>query len=204
MVAVRFMDREQWRVRRGAAIRDVSDPVHQGGAFFAFSRSPLLVTCARPEDRMSTRLDYNAVAPEGLQALGGVYQYVKSCGLPQQLVELAFLRTSQINGCAFCIDMHSRDLLKQGMAIETLVLVSVWREAKALFSREEQAALALAESVTRVSVTGIPDADYDLAAAVFDDKRLVDLMLAISLMNAYNRMAIGFRSAPAAVGGAPD
>ena len=128
---------------------------------------------------------------------------MKSCGLPQQLVDLAFLRTSQINGCAFCIDMHSRDLLKQGMAIETLVLVSAWREAEALFSREEQAALALAESVTRVSVTGIPDADYGLAAAVFDDKQLVDLMLAISLMNAYNRMAIGFRSVPAAVGAAP-
>ena len=151
---------------------------------------------------MSIRLNYNAVAPEGLKALGGVYEYVKSCGLSQQLVELAFLRTSQINGCAFCIDMHSRDLLKQGMAIETLVLVSVWREATPLFSREEQAALALAESVTRVSVTGIPDADYDLAVAVFDDKRLVDLMLAISLMNAYNRMAIGFRSVPAAVGAA--
>ncbi len=152
---------------------------------------------------MSTRLDYNAVAAEGLKALGGVYHYVKSCGLPQQLIELAFLRTSQINGCAFCIDMHSRDLLKQGMPVETLVLVSAWREAKALFSREEQAALALAESVTRVSVTGIPDADYDLAAAVFRDKQLVDLMLAISLMNAYNRMAIGFRSVPAAVEAAP-
>lgn len=147
---------------------------------------------------MSIRLDYNMIAPEGLKALGGVYAYLKSCDLPEQLVELAFLRTSQINGCAFCIDMHSRDLLKHGMPAETLVLVSAWREAKVLFSKEEQAALALAETVTRVAETGIPEDDYNLAAAVFDSKQLVDLMLAISLMNAYNRMAIGFRSVPAA------
>lgn len=147
---------------------------------------------------MSVRLDYNMIAPEGLKALGSVYAYIKSCALPQQLVELAFLRTSQINGCAFCIDMHSRDLLKHGMAMQTLVLVSTWREAKPLFSAEEQAALALAETVTRVSETGIPDEDYALAAAVFDSRHLVDLMLAISLMNAYNRMAIGFRAIPAA------
>lgn len=148
---------------------------------------------------MTMRLDYNVIAPEGLRALGGVYQYVKSCDLQQRLVELAFLRTSQINGCAFCIDMHSRDLLEQGMSIDTLVLVSTWREAKSLFSPTEQAALALAETVTCVSATGIPDEDYACAAAVFDGKQLVDLMLAISLMNAYNRMAIGFRSVPGAV-----
>lgn len=147
---------------------------------------------------MSIRLDYNTIAPEGLKALGGVYSYVKSCSLPQQLVELVFLRTSQINGCAFCIDMHSRDLMKHGMPTETLVLVSAWREAKVLFSRAEQAALALAETVTRVAETGIPDDDYNVAAEVFDSKQMVDLMLAISLMNAYNRMAIGFRSMPAA------
>ena len=148
---------------------------------------------------MTMRLDYNAIAPAGLKALGGVYEYVLGCGLPPQLVELAFLRTSQINGCAYCIDMHTRALIRHGIAVETLVLVSAWREAKVLFSQEEQAALALAETVTRVSDTGIPDGDYDLAAGVFDSKQLVDLMLAISLMNAYNRMAIGFRSVPAAV-----
>lgn len=150
---------------------------------------------------MTERLDYNAVSPAGLKAMGGVYEYVHRCGLERGLIDLAFLRTSQINGCAYCIDMHSRDLMKGGMAIETLLMVSVWDEAKPLFSAREQAALALAETVTRVAENHVPDADYAAAAAVFGEKELVDLILAISLMNAYNRMGISFRAVPAAVAG---
>jgi alkylhydroperoxidase family enzyme len=94
--------------------------------------------------------------------------------------------------------MHSRDLLKEGMATEKLVLVPAWRESGALFDKAERAALAWAETVTCVAKTGVPDADYDAAAALFDQKQLADLTIAIGLMNVYNRMAISFRVPPAA------
>jgi AhpD family alkylhydroperoxidase len=77
---------------------------------------------------MSNRLDYAKASPEGFKALGGVYVSIQKSGLPKQLVNLVYLRVSQINGCAYCIDMHSRDLLKSGLAVDKLVLVPVWRE----------------------------------------------------------------------------
>jgi AhpD family alkylhydroperoxidase len=147
---------------------------------------------------MTNRMDYAKVSPEGYKALGGVYLAVQKSGLPPELVNLLYLRVSQINGCAYCIDMHSRDLLKQGLAVEKLVLVPVWREAGDVFSSREGAALAWAETVTRVAETGIPDADYEAAAAEFSAKELADLTYAIGLMNAFNRLAISFRSTPAA------
>lgn len=148
---------------------------------------------------MTERMDYNAATPAGMKALGGVYGHITQSGLPKALVDLVYLRVSQINGCAFCIDMHSRDLLKEGMTIEKLVLVPAWREGGALFDGTERAALAWAETVTRIAETGVPDAEYEAAAAMFDQKQLADLTIAIGLMNAYNRMAISFRSPPAAV-----
>jgi AhpD family alkylhydroperoxidase len=110
------------------------------------------------------------------------------------------LRISQINGCAYCIDMHSRDLIKGGLAIEKLVLVQAWREAGGLFDTRERAALAWAETVTRVADTTVPDAEFQAASAVFSEKELTDLTIAIGLMNTYNRLAIGFRIPPAAKG----
>ena len=147
---------------------------------------------------MTQRMDYNAATPAGMKALGGVYGHILQCGLPKVLVDLVYLRVSQINGCAYCIDMHSRDLLKEGVTVEKLVLVPAWREGGALFDATERAALAWAETVTLVADTGIPDDEYEAAAAVFDQKQLADLTIAIGLMNAYNRMAIGFRATPAA------
>lgn len=148
---------------------------------------------------MTQRMDYNAATPAGVKALGGVYGYVLQSGLPKALINLVYLRVSQINGCAYCIDMHTRDLLKEGMALEKVVLVPVWREGGAFFDASERAALAWAETVTRVSETGVPDAEYKAAAAVFDQKQLADLTIAIGLMNLYNRMAISFRAPPASV-----
>ena len=147
---------------------------------------------------MSQRLDYNTVAPNGAKALGGVYGYVRQSGLPANLVELVFLRVSQINNCAYCLDSHTRDLIKKGVAIEKIALVQAWAEAGHLFSERERAALAWAETVTRVAETGIPDEAFEAARAVFQEKELVDLTLAISLMNAYNRMGISFRNTPQA------
>jgi AhpD family alkylhydroperoxidase len=147
---------------------------------------------------VSQRLDYNQVAPAGAKALGGVYGYVMQSGLPNVLVELVYLRVSQINNCAFCLDMHTRDLLKRGQKIEKLALVQAWAEAGDLFDARERAALAWAETVTRVAETGVPDEAYQAARAVFEERELVDLTIAISLMNAYNRMAISFRNTPQA------
>ena len=145
---------------------------------------------------MTKRLDYNQIAPNGAKALGGVYGYVLQSGLPGELVDLVYLRVSQINNCAYCLDMHTRDLIKRGVKIEKLALLQAWEEAGSLFSEVERAALAWAESVTRVAQTGVPDSAYQAARSVFDEKQLVDLTIAISLMNSYNRMAISFRSTP--------
>ena len=147
---------------------------------------------------MTQRLDYNAATPAGVKALGGVYRHIVQSGLPKVLIDLVYLRVSQINGCAYCIDMHSRDLLNEGVSVEKLVLVPAWREGGPLFDETERAALAWAETVTRVAETGVPDAAYEAAATVFDPKQLADLTIAIGLMNTYNRLAIGFRNTPAA------
>jgi AhpD family alkylhydroperoxidase len=148
---------------------------------------------------MPNRIAYAKSSPDGYRAFGGVYVAIQKSGLPNELVNLVYLRVSQINGCAFCIDMHSRDLLKSGLAVDKLVLVPVWRDAGALFSVRERAALAWAETVTRVAETGIPDADYEAAVSEFSDKELADLTYAIGLMNAFNRLGIAFRSTPVAV-----
>ena len=148
---------------------------------------------------MSQRLDHNQIAPAGVKAIGTVYGYVTQSGLSPVLVDLVYLRVSQINNCAYCLDMHTRDLLKKGQAVEKLALLQAWREAGALFDERERAALAWAESVTRVAESGVPDSDYEAARAVFEERELVDLTIAIGLMNVYNRMAISFRNTPQAV-----
>ncbi|MGA8330520.1 MAG: carboxymuconolactone decarboxylase family protein [Mycobacterium sp.] len=148
---------------------------------------------------MSERIDYSQVAPRGVKALGGVHVYVAQSGLPAALLAVVYLRVSLINGCAYCIDMHSRELRELGISNEKIALVPVWHEAGDLFDDRERAALEWAETVTRISQTGAPDSAYAAVSAHFDDKELVDLTIAIGLMNAYNRMAISFRTAPEAV-----
>ncbi|QOZ11085.1 carboxymuconolactone decarboxylase family protein [Bradyrhizobium sp. CCBAU 51765] len=151
---------------------------------------------------MSKRLDYNQIAPAGTKALGGVYGYILQSRLSPTLIELVYLRVSQINNCAYCLDMHTRDLLKKGEKVEKIALLQAWREAGNLFDDRERAALAWAEAVTRVAETGVPDEAYQAARTVFEERELVDLTIAISLMNAYNRMAISFRATPAAAAAA--
>lgn len=148
---------------------------------------------------MIKRLDYNRLAPSGIKAFGSVYGYVLQCGLPAELVELVYLRVSQINSSAYWVDIHTRDLIRSGVPIDKLALVQAWREGGDLFSAGERAALAWTESVTRAADTGVPDAEYQAARAAFGEKELVDLTIAISLMNAYDRMAISFRNTPQAM-----
>jgi AhpD family alkylhydroperoxidase len=147
---------------------------------------------------LKSRLDYDRIAPAGMKALGGVYGYVSQSGLPPALVDLVYLRISQINTCAFCLDMHTRHLLEKGEKPERLALLQAWAESGNLFDARERAALAWAETVTRVAETGVPGQAYEAARAVFDEREMVDLTIAISLMNAYNRLAISFRNPPQA------
>lgn len=147
---------------------------------------------------MSKRLDYNQIAPAGVKALGGVYGYIMQSSLPSELVDLVYLRISQINNCAYCLDMHTRDLLKKRAEGREIALVQAWAEAGNLFDERERAALAWAETVTRVAETNVPDEAYKAAHAVFEERELVDLTIAIGLMNTYNRLAISFRKTPQA------
>ena len=142
------------------------------------------------------RMNYISASPDGTKALGAVHAYIKQSGLPVSFVDLVYLRISLVNGCAYCIDTHTRDLLKAGVPQEKITLVPVWREGGAFFDERERAALAWAETVTRVAETNIPDEDYKAARAVFNEKELADLTIAIGVMNAYNRLAIGFRATP--------
>ncbi|MBR1237562.1 carboxymuconolactone decarboxylase family protein [Bradyrhizobium sp. AUGA SZCCT0182] len=145
---------------------------------------------------MSNRIDYDKASSAGFEAFGGVHLYLQNCSVPKELTYLVYLRVLQINGCAYCIDMHSRDLLKLDVAVNKLVLVPVWREAGEVFC--ERVALAWAETITCVAETHVPDADYEAAAAEFGDEELADLTYAIGLMNAFNRFGIAFRTLPAA------
>src|SRR5437870_4174985 len=109
-----------------------------------------ILTC-KGKNIMTQRLDYRTIAPEGMKTLLAVHAYTEDCGLPHTLLELVNLRCSQINGCAYCLDMHSKNLLKAGVSIDKLMLVSAWHEARELFSEKEQAALTWAERLTRIA-----------------------------------------------------
>ena len=147
-----------------------------------------------------TRLTWHSVAPEGAKALYGVHHYLMTgTNLPEELIHLVFLRVSQINGCAHCIDLHARDLRKT-MSVEKITLVPVWDEVPHLFSDIERTALAWAEEVTRVSETHASDEAYTAASAAFEPKDLVDLTIAIAAMNAFNRLGAPFRLPVAAKG----
>jgi AhpD family alkylhydroperoxidase len=142
---------------------------------------------------MSDRLNYNTLAPAAMKALGGVHVYLHSqADLPKNLIDLAYLRTSQINGCAYCIDMHSHDLIAQGVPVSKLLLVSAWHEAGDIFDMRERGVLAWTETVTDVARTGVPDDAYAAALAIFSEKELADLTVAVGVMGAYNRLAISF------------
>src|SRR3982074_490310 len=130
------------------------------------------------EAPMTQRIDYQKLSTPGLRALGGVYTYIVNSGLPKALIDLVFLRASQINGCAYCIDMHSRDLLKGGIAVEKMMLVSAWREAGDIFTDKEKAALQWAEAITLISETHAPDEAFAAVSAQFQPKEISDLTLA--------------------------
>ncbi|MDD5543173.1 MAG: carboxymuconolactone decarboxylase family protein [Acidobacteriia bacterium] len=142
---------------------------------------------------MKQRLDYGSVSPEARDAIYGIEKYVRHCGLETSLLELIRLRASQINGCAYCVDMHSKDARAEGETEQRLYAVSVWREAP-FFTERERAALAWTEAVTLVSQDQVPDGVFEAARKQFSEKELVDLTMAIIAINSWNRMAISFRT----------
>lgn len=142
---------------------------------------------------MTMRLNYGVVAPEAIKAMMGLEQTVKDMGLEPKLFHLVKLRASQINGCAYCINMHNREARTDGEEQQRLDLLSVWRETN-FFDERERAALAWTEALTLISETNAPDAEYEGMAAVFDERERVALTLAIAAINGWNRFAIGFRT----------
>ena len=143
---------------------------------------------------VQSRLDYKSVAPEGYRALSGLETYVKHCGLERTLLELVKLRASQLNGCAYCIDMHTKDARAQGETEQRLYALEAWRETP-FYTERERAALAWTEAVTKVSDGHVPDGVYAHARQHFAEKELVDLTLAVIAINGWNRLAISFRAA---------
>ena len=144
---------------------------------------------------MQARLDGYKVAPAAIKALVGVETYIQGSGLEQGLIELVKMRASQINGCAYCLDMHSKDARRHGETEQRLYLLNAWRESR-LYTPRERAALAWTEAVTLVGETRVPDEVYELARRHFGEKELVDLTLAIVAINGWNRLAIAFRTVP--------
>ncbi|WP_433517026.1 carboxymuconolactone decarboxylase family protein [Nonomuraea sp. CA-143628] len=147
---------------------------------------------------MSKRLDVMKFAPEAYQAFFAVEKYLHACGLPVGTIELVKLRASQINGCAYCADMHSRAMKKSGESDERLWSVATWREAT-VYTPAERAALALTEEATRLADrAAVPDEVWQEAAEHYDEQQLASLVVAIAMINAWNRIGVTARLTPGA------
>ena len=144
---------------------------------------------------MKPRINYATVAPGIYNAMDALDQYLATCGLDESLLQLVRLRASQINGCAYCIDMHWKDLRALGETEQRLYSLDAWRESP-FYSDRERAALAWTEAVTRVADGHVPDAVADAARPHFSDKEFADLTLAVAAINAWNRLSIAARLRP--------
>ncbi len=144
---------------------------------------------------MEPRFDFGKVAPGVYQAMIGLEKYLHQCGLEESLLHLIRLRGSQINGCAYCLDMHWKDLRAIGESEQRLYSLDAWEESP-YYSDRERAALAWTEAVTRVSETHVPDSVYEEARKQFSEKELADLTLAVAAINSWNRLSIASRTVP--------
>lgn len=144
---------------------------------------------------MTPRLDTSKVSPDAYRAIMGLELYVRHSGLEPSLVELVKLRASYMNGCAYCVDMHSKDARLEGETEQRIFAVPVWRETP-FFTDRERAALAFTEAVTAIGRAGVPDDVYAEAKRFFSDDELVKLTMAIVTINAWNRVAITFHTEP--------
>ncbi len=144
---------------------------------------------------MSARLDFYKASPNAIKSLLGLEEHIAKSGLEKPLIELVRLRASQINGCAYCVDLHAIDAGKAGESERRLATLCVWREVP-FFSERERAAFEWTEAVTQVAQTHVPDAVWEAVRPHFTDVELADLTLLISTINAWNRFAIAFRKTP--------
>ncbi|SRR5690606_14633976 len=143
---------------------------------------------------MQPRLNFYQAAPEIIAAVRTLNQAVETCGLEKSLLHLIKLRASQINGCSYCVDMHSREALEDGDRLQRVLLVSAWKESP-LFSERERAALAWTEKLTKLSETGmVEDEDYEAAREHFSEEELVKLSVAIGMINVWNRLCVPFQA----------
>jgi AhpD family alkylhydroperoxidase len=146
---------------------------------------------------MKSRLEYARASPGPYRAFLALNKVVHECGLEPALLELVKIRASQLNGCAFCLDMHTIDARAAGESEQRIYLLDAWREAP-FYSERERAALAWTEAVTRIGEKGAPDHVYDEARRHFSEAELVNLTWAVVTINGWNRMAIAFRAQPGA------
>ena len=144
---------------------------------------------------MKARMDFRTASPEGAKAIGQLHAFVHRCGLERGLLELVKLRASQINGCAHCIDMHTKELRADGESEQRLYLLDAWRESP-FYSDRERAALAWTEAVTLVTNGHVPDDVYEFARKQFSEQELANLTLAVVAINGANRLNIAFRTVP--------
>jgi AhpD family alkylhydroperoxidase len=144
---------------------------------------------------VTTRIDYEKVCPQAIKAMMHLELFTLNCGLDRGLLELVKLRSSQINGCAFCVDLHCADALKAGESQRRLNAVAVWHESP-FFTERERAALAWTEAVTLLAETKAPDNLYQEVLAHFSEEETVNLTMAIITINSWNRLAVSFRKSP--------
>lgn len=144
---------------------------------------------------MKERLDYGAIAPDAMKAMHGLERYVRTSGLEPSLIEMVKLRASQINGCAYCVDMHWKDARAIGETEQRLYSLSVWREAP-FYTERERAAFAWTEALTLLPQNNVPDELYEHVREHFSGKEIVDLTMAIILINGWNRLGVSFRDVP--------
>ena len=151
---------------------------------------------------MEARMNFRKASPQGAKALSELHGFVHRCGLEHTLLELVKLRASQINGCAHCIDMHTKELRAAGESEQRLYLLNAWRESP-FYSARERAALAWTEALTLITQGHVPDAVYEQARDEFDEQELANLTLAIVAINGANRLNIAFRTVPGSYRAAP-
>ncbi len=144
---------------------------------------------------MEPRIDYRKYAAEAQKSLYALEKYIAECGLDHKLIHLIKMRASQINGCAYCIDMHSKDARAMGETEQRLYELDAWRETP-FYTERERAAVAWTEALTLVSQTHVPDSVYDEVHQQFSEKEIVDLTLAVSMINLWNGLAISLRAVP--------
>jgi AhpD family alkylhydroperoxidase len=144
---------------------------------------------------MEPRMRYDEIAPGALQAMRQLEKYVRASGLERSLLELVKIRASQINGCAFCIDMHAKDARAKGESEQRIYLLDAWREAP-FYTERERAALEWAEAVTLITHGHVPDGVFERVRRQFSERELIDLTMAVVAINGWNRLAISFRAVP--------